>query len=399
MIVDIIQIIGFLFFSVTIIFVCKQKWISLIICCLFIPCLPIVHGTMSYSFISLTLVLYIIFNPSILHFKKSIITFYAFLLICFSILTYLSVNNGASYFINFVKFIQVSILIFLLLFNKSFFNISLKNIKAINHIFLFYNIAFGFIIHFIFDGYNIGLTRFSGIFFDSNYFALYCFLFYVLSDKEFLNNKTLMFVNFIFIILSLSLSCYIIFLIYVLTKYIFRLLKNIKIIHGLFISFTIGVSLIFLSFPFLLQNLEKYSYSNEYSTYKVVSLTKRFEAQMLAYDLLNQSTSNFLWGLGSGRNSDLTKIALHSFYLQAIFSHGIFYFLILFIIIAFTTILFCKNFTKSVQKICIFSFLCSFFIACGVLDPFFNGFLILFLLLVSAFSASNIFLINKIFVK
>ena len=360
----------------------------MLLCSLFTPCIPFIHGTLSYSVISVILLLYIITIPNILYFKCTTLTIFSFLLLCLFISIHFSVINGASIYINFVKYIQVSIIIFFLLFNKLFFVITKKDVAKIIYLFIFFNIIFGIIIHFFYNGYNIGLIRFSGLFFDSNYFAIYCFIFYVLSDTEFLNKKILKRLNFLLIILSLSLTGYIVLLVYIIIKHFFYNFKNTKIIYYLYICFSFFISIIFVFTPFFLNNIQNISNNSLFFSYKIVSLTKRFEAQMLAYDLFTQSISCFVLGLGSGRNLELTNIALHSFFIQALFSHGIIYFLILLFIIVTMPILFCKNFIKDTHIVCFLSFFISFFIACGTLDPFFNAFSILFLLLVSAFTRS-----------
>ena len=161
---------------------------------------------------------------------------------------------------------------------------------------------------------------------------------------------------------------------YILFKLLFRYLK-----FSFFINYSIFVLcgslsvFIFMIIPFILQSHLSYSHLSGFIKYKLHSLTNRFDAQILSYELLDNTLLHLLFGYGSGRNLELTKIALHSFFIQSLFSHGLFYFIILLIFLFYHcyTCLISDKINHS-----IFAFLFCFVLICGMLDPFLNGFLI-----------------------
>lgn len=353
---------------------------------MFLPCLPFIHGLLSYAMIFPILTVFIILNVKI-YYEKNLVTFYLFTVTILIFLTYSSLLNGASLFINTAKLIQLCTIVYFISFSNYIIYCSLSDIVKINKLYIFFNVIFGILIHIIFDGYNEGILRFSGLFFDSNYFALYSFIFFVIIDCKISNKRFLNFINMFMVVLSLSSTVTISLLLYMCMKYLFRNLKFSFIInYSIFVLYGTLLVFLFMITPLILKSYLSYSHLSGFIKYKLHSLTNRFDAQILAYDLLGNTLQHFLFGYGSGRNLELTKIALHSFFIQSLFSHGIFYFFFL-LIFLFYHFYVCL---KSHDKIYIlFSFLFCFLLICGMLDPFLNGFLILFMLLLKS-TNSNI---------
>ena len=80
----------------------------------------------------------------------------------------------------------------------------------------------------------------------------------------------------------------------------------------------------------VISELDLSSNGNVFLQYKINSMKLRLEPQLKAIELLSDKNAWFS-GFGSGRNMQLTGKAVHNGFLQLLFSHGVFYY-ILFII-------------------------------------------------------------------
>ena len=345
--------------------------------------MPLVHGLLSYSIISLILFIYLIVNYRTCLFNFRLLVVYSFLLFFFCLVIFLSLYNGASLIINFAKFIQVATIIFFILFCAKIPTIKPNDIVVLNILFIIFNISFGVFIHFVYDGYNLGMIRFSGLFFDANYFALYLFIFFVINDLSGRKIGLLQIANLMIILITISLTIILVFLIYILfTRLIFKNARNIIINFNNLTSILVLLAITFIILPIVLETALNFSFENKYLYYKLFSLNNRMDAQLLAYELLDTSNYPYFFGFGSGRNRELTQIPVHSFYIQSLFSHGVLFLLLLLFILALNYYKCLSIFSCIDKRKRIFFFFICFFIICGVLDPFFNSYSLLFLLLV-----------------
>ena len=133
--------------------------------------------------------------------------------------------NGASFLINTAKLIQLCTIFYFIVFTIHIKYCTLRDIVKINELYIFFNIAYGIIVHILFDGYNEGIIRFSGLFFDSNYFALYSLIFFVIIDFKTSNKKLLNIINMLMVILSLSTTVTISLFLYIFMKCLLRSIK------------------------------------------------------------------------------------------------------------------------------------------------------------------------------
>lgn len=262
--------------------------------------------------------------------KVTLLLSYCFILLP---IIFISLLNGAKLEQNILKYFQIVILFFFLL-------VILDEVKGIGDkkkikfvkVFLFINLIFGLFSHIFFNAYDLGFIRFSGIFFDANYFGLHCLLmFYIIDTIAVKNHHFLKVFIIIFLLLSFSLSAYFLFLMYIIFK------KYLPIAFLKAKSFFIISSLSLVSYLFIMTFLETLAgrhIDNDIVAFKLISLMQRLNAQFQAIDMIKLDF-RFLEGFGSGRNLELTGKALHNSFLQMIFSHGIFFYFISLLILTF----------------------------------------------------------------
>lgn len=315
-----------------------------------------------FIFYFFSIIIFSLFNRIYLK-KEFLILFFSFMLLLFPIL-FLSMNNGASELKSFLKFFQTLVAIFGLIFiSKTCVSITQIQMEKICISFIWVNIVFGMIFHVLFNVYDLGLIRFSGIFFDSNYYGLYCLLLYFSLDLFTKDNKLLKLILALMVLSSLSFSILTIFVIYiVLSRKSPQFLLNPYAFFATLISSMIS----YLTMMLAMKKLSNETVSNQFIFYKLSSLSHRLSAQLDALDILMLQHA-FFSGMGSGRNLELTGRALHHSFLQMIFSHGVIYYLLMISMLTFS--LKGLDSTLIITKKYYAIFYC-LLIACFVLDPY-----------------------------
>lgn len=309
-----------------------------------------------------SLVNYIAFSKVRLKYNH-LIVYIIFLVVLLPILL-LSTTNGATELKSFLKFFQSAVAIFGLIFIAMNAEPLDSNVmKKLCTSFVIVNIAFGLIFHFIFDAYDLGLIRFSGIFFDSNYYGLYCLVLYFGLDFSNDKNVILKFTLGVLLVSSLSLSIFTIFIFYLLSS---KQLPKFLLKWYSFLGVIIITMVTYLALMLLLKELASESISNQFLLYKLSSMMQRLSAQFEALEIL-KSYDAYLSGVGSGRNIELTGRALHHSFLQMLFSHGLLYFFLMVTILAISLK---GNYGNIVEKRKYFSIYYSLLLACYVLDPY-----------------------------
>ncbi|MCL1145221.1 hypothetical protein L2747_04220 [Shewanella marinintestina] len=357
--------IGSLIFFVLLLYLYARISLSLslvIVSCFSICTFSGVVSSSGFIFYLFSIIIFVLFNR--ISFKKDLlILFFMFLLFLLPIL-FLSLNNGASEVKSFLKFFQSVVAIFGLVFiSRANISISQVQMERICISFIVVNVVFGLVFHLLFNVYDLGLIRFSGIFFDSNYYGLYCLLLYFSLDLFFKINRLLKLILALMVLSSLSFSILLIFVMYIILSQ-----KCPKFLMNPFAFFSALVSsmICYLTLMLAMKKLSNEAVSNQFIFYKLSSLSHRLSAQFDALDILTLKHA-FFSGMGSGRNLELTGRALHHSFLQMIFSHGIIYYLLMISIL--TLSLKGLDNTLLITRKYYAIFYC-LLVACFVLDPY-----------------------------
>lgn len=321
-----------------------------------------VVSSSGFIFYLFSILIFAVFNRILLK-KDLLILFFIFLILLFPVL-FLSMSNGASELKSFLKFFQSIVAIFGLIFiSRSYISISQIQMERICISFILVNVVFGIIFHVLFNVYDLGLIRFSGIFFDSNYYGLYCLLLYFSLDLFIKGNSLLKFLLALMVLSSFSFSILMIFVMYIiLSKKCPKFLLNPYVFFAALVSSMIC----YLTMMLAMKKLSSETVSNQFIFYKLSSLSHRLSAQLDALDILMLKHA-FFSGMGSGRNLELTGRALHHSFLQMIFSHGVIYYLLMISILTLSL----KGLDKTlmITKKYYSIFYC-LLVACFVLDPY-----------------------------
>lgn len=301
------------------------------------------------------------------------------LTLCVIFLSYL---NGASLVLNFVKYIQTIVVwTTLIIFAYSKEVMTERVVKKLSNTYAILIFFSGIVIHFLFNGYDEGMIRFSAIYFDANYFGLVCLLLYFLLDVYRLNHYKLKWIFFLMVFASLSSTAIVCLLVYI----IISKTRFIPIINGWFLY----VFILILNFAYinLMAFLEAFKPSDDSSifiTYKLVSLSHRLRVQ---FDALDMISNNYGWalGYGSGRNIELVGLALHNGFLQYIFSHGIIYFLLNVFVICYSYEILRLRTKNTQDKKKLMAIYFALVLSCFLLDPFISLFMHVVVLFYSSF--------------
>ncbi|QHS14345.1 hypothetical protein [Shewanella sp. Arc9-LZ] len=341
--------------------------VSLSLSLLLVSCFSIctfsgVVSSSGFIFYLFSIIIFFLFNR--ITFKKDLfILFFMFLFFLLPVL-FLSLNNGASELNSFLKFFQSIVATFGLVFiSRAHVSITQVQMERICISFVIVNVVFGLVFHLLFNVYDLGLIRFSGIFFDSNYYGLYCLLLYFSLDLFFKGNRLLKLTLALMVISSLSFSILLIFLMYIILSQ-----KCPKFMMNPFSFFFALVSsmICYLTLMLAMKKLSSEAVSNQFIFYKLSSLSHRLSAQFDALDILTLNNA-FFSGMGSGRNLELTGRALHHSFLQMIFSHGVIYYLLMILILTLSLKGLDNTLVITRKYYAIFYCL---LVACFVLDPY-----------------------------
>lgn len=177
---------------------------------------------------------------------------------------------------------------------------------------------------------DIGLLipRYSSFLYDANYFALFCFIFYIFIDfyqtkKNLLHIKLLL---FLFILLSQSFTVYSFLILYKLLN------KKILARVSKYINPYFHILIIFILFLFL-ENLDIFTFYNDweesYISLKLNSIIIRLNGIYSGYMYIKDNIPVILFGMGSGRTLEVYDRVFHNLYFQDLFDHGILYYLVI----------------------------------------------------------------------
>ncbi|CAK1950513.1 hypothetical protein [Vibrio crassostreae] len=284
----------------------------------------------SYFFLALSIVFSFLMKRTTI--DKSdlvILLIFSFSIIAVSIL---SVNQAATPLGAIAKGIK-TIVIFLPLFllpKKNDFKLRISVIA-----FIFVSVVLG-PVNMIFVGFDYGVAsipRFSGFFNDANYFALTCLLFYIairvqVSPSE---NRYIKKLLIFLIVLSQSFTVNTLLILYLLFGTSFK--ENKKTLLPFIFCF--GYYLIFI----LLYNNFNFVLFDDYETnsisYKLNSIIFRLNAQFLGMAMMIADPSIFITGYGSGFSVQLFGKVMHNAYMQMLFDNGIFFSVIVILIVSF----------------------------------------------------------------
>ncbi|WP_137671345.1 hypothetical protein [Agarivorans sp. Toyoura001] len=317
-----------------------------------------------------------------LRLKKAISVSFSISMVTFFVI-FLSYLNDASLILNFVKYIQTIVVwTTLILFAYSKEVMTERVVKKLSITYVTLIFFSGIVIHFLFNGYDEGMIRFSAIYFDANYFGLVCLLLYFILDIYRINSYRLKNIFFLMVFASLSstaIACLLVYIIVSKTRFI-------PILNGWFLYFLILIlNAAYINMMVYLEAFKPSDDSSMFITYKLVSLSHRLRVQ---FDALDMISNNYGWaiGYGSGRNIELVGLALHNGFLQYIFSHGIVYFLLNVFIICYSYEILRFRTKKTRDRRKLMAIYLALVLSCFLLDPFIS----LFMHVVALFYSSYI---------
>ena len=315
----------FLFFVFSLFF-CRNLYFSLLFLSFLTASTDL--GNLSVIFIWVLMIIGL-FNRKIKFNRDNFIVFLCFFIIIF-ILIFLSLFFNGAYLYNSVGTISkiTPIILFLFMsYNVIFF--SEKDVYININIFIFLSVLC-FILYPIGYYKDVGvlLPRYSSFLYDSNYFALFCFIFFVFMDcyKSNFSRRGVFYSKlllFLFIILSQSFSI----LLFLITYIIFNkriLFLFSRIINPYFYFFMILFILYFLS---SFEPLGFYEdWEDSYISFKLNSAIIRLNGIYYGFVYIKDNFLLFMFGMGSGRTLEVYDRVFHNLYFQELFDHGILYY-------------------------------------------------------------------------
>lgn len=267
----------------------------------------------------------------VFYFSKHYFMCFIFFVVVMSGLIFLSLINGGYIYNAIGKSLRIFIILCLFFISYegnmfSFYQIR-KCIRS------FYIATFVSIPVLYFMGYytDIGMfgVRVSGFFYDSNYLALFCFIFilYLSYFGQILNSISDRDIFFLvcLLIVCQSWSVFAFLVFYVLAGY-----KRLEYL-GRKLSPYFPIIIISIIW-FVLDEMDKFvvldDWQSSYLSLKVNSLIFRLNASLDGLLVIKDNLSVFFFGMGSGRTLEVTNKVFHNLYLQQLFDHGIFYYLV-----------------------------------------------------------------------
>ncbi len=267
----------------------------------------------------------------VLYFSKRYFIYFIFFAVVMSFLIFLSLINGGYLYNAIGKSLRIFIILCLFFISYerntfSFYEIS-KCIRS------FYIVTFVSIPVFYFMGYytDVGMfgVRVSGFFYDSNYLALFCFIFIVYLSyfgrilNSIRNRDVFFLVCLLILCQSWSIFLFLFFYILVSYKQLEYIGRNLSPYFPIII-----ISIIWI----LLDEMDKFvlldDWQSSYLSLKLNSLMFRLNASLDGLLVIKDNLSVFFFGMGSGRTLEITNKVFHNLYLQQLFDHGVFYYLI-----------------------------------------------------------------------
>ena len=174
---------------------------------------------------------------------------------------------------------------------------------------------------------GILLNRFSGFLYDANYFALFCFIFYLFVDMyRYGSSKDVKVIKafmLFFILISQSLSTMLFFLVYIFISKKIILCLSRRINPYFYFVILIIMLLYFRS----IETIAFYDdWQDSYLSMKFNSVIIRLNGLHAGFVHIGRDLSIFVWGMGSGRSLEVFDRVFHNLYFQELFDHGLVYY-------------------------------------------------------------------------
>ncbi|MGL5335784.1 MAG: hypothetical protein ACRC9R_06515, partial [Enterovibrio sp.] len=149
---------------------------SILLSSFFVPITYFGHGAIGFILFALFFSIAFLIRALPVKVRLDKLLLFVALFLAFYIVLFLSIKNGANAYLSVLKFFQLIFLALALFISYKAVAYSFSErtkIEKLIKTFIFINITFGILLHVLFNSYDFGLIRFSGIFFDSNYFGIY----------------------------------------------------------------------------------------------------------------------------------------------------------------------------------------------------------------------------------
>ncbi|MEN3784885.1 hypothetical protein ACTG16_19610 [Aeromonas sp. 23P] len=276
--------------------------------------------------------------------ERKIIFFYLFAILIM-VLTLLSSMNNATMWQALGKWLKV-----ILVFFPFIFNLNLErcrfNVRDLAVSFITSSLIFGFFYFFLIGSASglYGVPRFSGYFYDANYFALVCvvILWFLFFEKDLKARSYLFVTSFVVFMIFLSQSFTAVTSMCMLMLYLKVKNGNInylrcchtKLNYTYLILAFFYPTILFITYHTLdIQLLP--DYETNMVSFKINSLLMRIKAQISIFDIFSHDYTYFLAGYGSGNSVALFGRVLHNAYLQMLFDNGVFFFVTIVLLVSF----------------------------------------------------------------
>lgn len=276
--------------------------------------------------------------------ERKIAFFYLFSILIM-VLTLLSSMNYVTMWQALGKWVKV-----ILVFFPFVFNLNLErcrfNVRDLAISFITSSFVFGFF-YFILIGSASGLygvPRFSGYFYDANYFALVCvvILWFLFFEKKLKARSYLFVMSLVFFLIFLSQSFTAITSMCMLMLYLKAKSGNVNYLRPRHTKLNYTYLILAFSYPtflFITYHTLDIQLLPDYETnmvsFKINSLLMRIKAQISIFDVFGQDYNYFLAGYGSGNSVALFGRVLHNAYLQMLFDNGVFFFVAIVFLLSF----------------------------------------------------------------
>ncbi len=276
--------------------------------------------------------------------ERKIIFFYLFAILIM-VLTLLSSMNNATMWQALGKWLKV-----ILVFFPFIFNLNLErcrfNVRDVAVSFITSSLILGFFYFFLIGSASglYGIPRFSGYFYDANYFALVCvvILWFLFFEKVLKARSYLFVTSFVVFMIFLSQSFTAVTSMCMLMLYLKVKNGNInyfRCCHTKLNYTYLILAFFYPTFLFITYHTLDIQLLPDYETnmvsFKINSLLMRIKAQISIFDIFSHDYTYFLAGYGSGNSVALFGRVLHNAYLQMLFDNGVFFFVTIVLLVSF----------------------------------------------------------------
>ncbi|WP_368153604.1 hypothetical protein [Aeromonas sp. s9] len=276
--------------------------------------------------------------------ERKIIFFYLFAILIM-VFTLLSSMNNATMWQALGKWLKV-----ILVFFPFIFNLNLErcrfNVRDVAVSFITSSLILGFFYFFLIGSASglYGIPRFSGYFYDANYFALVCvvILWFLFFEKVLKARSYLFVTSFVVFMIFLSQSFTAVTSMCMLMLYLKVKNGNINYFrcYHTKLNYTYLILAFFYpTFLFITYHTLDIQLLPDYETnmvsFKINSLLMRIKAQISIFDIFSHDYTYFLAGYGSGNSVALFGRVLHNAYLQMLFDNGVFFFVTIVLLVSF----------------------------------------------------------------